>query len=221
MPAIKACLFDLDGVVVFTDKYHYLAWKQLSDEKKWKFDETLNHRLRGVARMDSLQIILDHNQVDIPEAEKIRLADIKNGYYVKLLEKINHQDEYPGAVNFIKAIRAKGIKTALCSSSKNGMMVLEALGLKDLFDTVITGHDIKKSKPDPEIFLLASTRLGVPPAECLVFEDAASGVEAALAAKMGCLGVGLKDLLPMAPDTFTKYEEIDVDCLIETGRKKR
>lgn len=221
MPAIKACLFDLDGVVVFTDKYHYLAWKQLSDEKGWKFDETLNHQLRGVARMDSLQIILDHNKVNIPEAEKVRLADIKNGYYVKLLEKINPGDCYPGAVNFIKALRQKGIKTALCSSSKNGMMVLEALGLKNLFDTVITGHDIKKSKPDPEIFLLAASKLGMPPADCLVFEDAASGVEAALAAKMGCLGVGEKALLPKAPETFKDYAEIDVDCLIETGRKKR
>jgi len=218
---IKAVLLDLDGVIVFTDKYHYLGWKRLADEQGWEFDETINHKCRGVSRMASLQVILDHNNVNLPEAEKIVLADRKNVYYIELLEQIGGDDLYPGAVEFLKALKAGDVKLALCSASKNAVMVLERLGLADFFDAVVTGYDITKTKPDPEIFLLAAERLNVPPQHCLVFEDAASGVEAAHRGGMKCIGVGTPDRLPEALETMVGYDEIDVDAMLESGHKKR
>ena len=217
---VKAILFDLDGVIVFTDKYHYLGWKKLADEMGWEFNEEINHRCRGVSRMASLQVILDHNKVELPEAQKIELAERKNAYYVEFLQQINESDLYPGAVEFLKALRTRDVKLALCSASKNAVMVLEKLGLKEYFDTVVTGADITKTKPDPEVFLIAAERLGVHPRHCLVFEDAPSGVEAAHRAKMRCIGVGPADRLPEALETIVSYSEIDIDHLLETGHKR-
>ena len=177
-------MFDLDGVIVFTDKYHYLAWKKIADEKGWDFDETVNNRLRGIPRLASLEEILKHNGVTLPEEEKLALADRKNKYYVELLDNINEGDIYPGAVEFLKKLRAHGTMISLCSSSKNADLVLSKLGLADLFDAVITGHDVKKAKPDPEIFLLGAERLGIPDFHCVVFEDARAGIMGAKAAKM-------------------------------------
>lgn len=176
---MKAVIFDLDGVVVYTDAYHYRAWKQLSDEMGWAFDETLNDQLRGVSRMASLQIILDHNSLELPEDEKERYATIKNGYYKELLETIDESALVPGAIDFIRALRDSGLKTGLGSSSRNAGTVLTKLGIEPLFDAVITGNEITRSKPDPQIFLLVAEKLGLDPANCAVFEDAPSGVEAA------------------------------------------
>jgi len=176
---MKAVIFDLDGVVVFTDAYHYRAWKQLSDEMGWAFDETLNDQLRGVSRMASLQIILDHNSLELPEDEKERYATIKNGYYKDLLETIDESALVPGAIDFIRALRNSGLKTGLGSSSRNAGTVLTKLGIEPLFDAVITGNEITRSKPDPQIFLLVAEKLALEPASCAVFEDAPSGVEAA------------------------------------------
>ncbi|MBR5500366.1 MAG: beta-phosphoglucomutase [Clostridia bacterium] len=199
---IKAALFDLDGVIVFTDKYHYLAWKQLSDEQGWDFNETVNNRLRGIPRLASLEEILKHNNIDLPLEEKIVLMNRKNDYYVKLLEQINPDDVYPGSVEFIKKLRARGILISLCSSSKNAPLVLEKLGLTELFDAVVTGHDIKNAKPDPEIFLLGAKRLNMPVFHCVVFEDAKAGIEGARAARMKTVGVGNKEETEKLADTF-------------------
>lgn len=218
---IKAALFDLDGVIVFTDKYHYLAWKQLSDEQGWDFNETVNNRLRGIPRLASLEEILKHNNIDLPLEEKIVLMNRKNDYYVKLLEQINPGDIYPGSVEFLKKLRARGILISLCSSSKNAPLVLDKLGLTDLFDAVVTGHDIKNAKPDPEIFLLGAKRLNMPAFHCVVFEDAKAGIEGARAAKMKTVGVGNKEETEKIADTFImNYEEIDVDTFLESGRKQ-
>ncbi|NDV62792.1 beta-phosphoglucomutase [Puniceicoccales bacterium CK1056] len=211
---IKAVLFDLDGVIVFTDRYHYLGWKKLADEHGWAFDEEVNNGCRGVPRMESLEVILRHNGVELPEAEKEELATRKNAYYVELLKDINEEDVYPGAVEFLKKIRATGVKTGLCSSSKNAPLVLESLGLSDYFDAVVTGADIKNAKPDPEIFLLGAEWVGVAPENCVVFEDAPSGVAGALAAGMACVGVGSPELLTEAPVTITDYSTIDIDALL-------
>ncbi len=216
---VRAVLFDLDGVVVFTDKYHYLAWKQLADEQGWDFNEEINHGCRGVPRMASLEVILHHNGVELPQDEKEVLADRKNGYYKKLLEEINESDLYPGVIPFIQALRAKGIRIGLCSSSKNAALVLDKLSLTHLFDTVVTGHDFTNAKPDPEIFLLGAEKLRVPYFHCLVFEDAYSGVEAALAARMKCVGVGTRKVLPNAPEVIQRYDEIDLETLLRAGRK--
>lgn len=214
---ILAVLFDLDGVIAFTDRYHYLGWKRLADEQGWHFDEEVNRKLRGVSRLESLQHILDHNDIELSEADKIVLADKKNAYYVDLLDGVNEDDLYPGAVEFARALRQRGCRLALCSSSCNADRVLDCLGLRDLFETVVTGHDITRTKPDPEIFELAAGRLNVHPFHCLVFEDAASGIEAAAAAHMKCIGIGPADRLPGAAETTEDYGAIDPDALLETG----
>lgn len=218
---IKAALFDLDGVIVFTDKYHYLAWKQLADEQGWEFDEKVNNRLRGIPRIASLEEILKHNHIDLPMEQKIELSNIKNEYYVKLLENINEGDIYPGVVEFIKKLRAKGTKISLCSSSKNAPLVLDKLGLTELFDAVVTGHDIKNAKPDPEIFLLGAKKLRMPAFHCVVFEDAKAGIEGAIAAKMKNVGVGNREETEKLADQFImNYDEIDIDTFLESGAKQ-
>lgn len=216
--AIRAVLFDLDGVLVHTDRYHYLAWKRLADEQGWAFDEEVNHQLRGVPRIASLEAILRHNGIELDMGRKLELADRKNEMYKELLKGIGQDDLYPGAVDLLERLRSKGVLLGLCSASKNAGAVLDALDLRGFFSTVVTGHDFSRGKPDPEIFLVAADRLKVPPFHCLVFEDAASGVEAALAAGMKCVGVGTPDRLPTAGDTVTDYTTIDVEALLNTGR---
>jgi beta-phosphoglucomutase len=207
-------LFDLDGVVVFTDKYHYLGWKKLADEKGWAFDEKVNNDCRGVPRLASLQVILDHNGIDLPQDEKERLADIKNEYYKELLKQISEEDVYPGGIDFLKKLKAQGLKLAICSSSKNAQTVLDALDLSGYFDAVVGGNDIVNPKPDPEIFLTGAQRLGLQPDECVVFEDAESGVEAALAAGMACIGVGPVERLGAANRCVTDYSVLEPAQLV-------
>ncbi len=214
---LQGFIFDLDGVVVFTDKYHYLGWKRLADTQGWQLDEALGHQLRGVSRIPALEVILQHNGVSLSEDEKHRLAEIKNEYYKAYLRDINENDLYPGAVAFVESVRERGIKTALASASKNAETVLEALRLTHLFDAVVTGNDITRSKPDPQVFLLAAERLEVEPSRCVVFEDAYSGIEAARNAGMQAVGVGERDRLPNAPLCITDYSELSLGELIERG----
>lgn len=216
-PGIRAALFDLDGVVVFTDRYHYLAWKELADRRGWDFDEEINNLCRGIPRMASLEVILGHNRIELSPPEKESLADWKNRRYVELLGDIGPADIYPGVVPFLESLREKDLRTGLCSSSRNARLVLKNLGLDPLFDTVVAGDEISRAKPDPEIFLLGASRLGVEPSACVVFEDAPSGVEAALAAGMKCVGVGPADLLARAPVTLLDYREIDFGSLTGIG----
>ena len=207
----QAVLFDLDGVIVFTDSYHFKAWKQLADEKGWNFDETVNHSLRGVSRLESLRIILEHNGVTMDDAERQQLAELKNSYYVESLKGISKRDLFPGSIKFVKRCRARGLLTALCSSSKNAQYVTDKLKISGLFDAFVTGWDITKTKPDPQIFLLAAERLGISPRLCIVFEDAASGVEAAQAAGMRVIGVGDTDRLGKADKVIQGYDEISLE----------
>ena len=212
-PQVKGVLFDLDGVVVFTDKYHYLGWKKLADEKGWAFDEEVNEGCRGVPRLASLQVILDHNNVDLPHAEKDELAEAKNEYYRELLAQINEDDLYPGVIELLERMKADGLKLAICSASKNAQTVLDALNLATYFDAVIGGNDVENPKPHPEVFLKGAAALGLKPEECLVFEDAESGVEAALAAGMPCIGVGPEDRLAEADHCMTDYSTFEMEML--------
>lgn len=213
---MKAVLFDLDGVVVYTDAYHYQGWKRLADEEGWHFEESLSDQLRGVSRMPALQIILDHNGIDFPEDRKREMTDRKNGYYRELLKQVDETALVPGALDFIRALRDRGIRTGLGSGSKNARTVLDALEIAPLFEVIVTGEDITRSKPDPQIFLLGAERLGLDPGECVVFEDAVSGVEAANAAGMISVGFGPTEGLEQAqadvlvPD----YASIDVDAFV-------
>ena len=217
---INAILFDLDGVIVFTDQYHYLAWDKLAKEEGWSFSPSMNEKLRGVSRLESLEVILNNNDVVLSIEQKEILADRKNEYYLNKLQDIDHTAIFPGVVKFIKELRSKGTKIALCSSSKNANLILERLELKELFDVVITGNDILNSKPHPEIFLKAAEQLNIHPLNCMVFEDAISGIKAAAAAKMKCIGVGEGTINSAVEDSIKNYEEIDIEELLVSGRKK-
>ncbi len=210
---IRACIFDLDGVVVYTDHFHFLAWKSLSDAHGWRFSESLNNRLRGVSRLDSLQIILDENSVILTAEEKTILANRKNDEYRELLGTIDESSLVPGAIPFITGLRTRGIRIGLGSSSKNADTVLSALGITGLFDAIVTGNDIEHSKPHPQIFQVAARRLDVTPSECVVFEDAESGIEAALAAGMVAVGFGDETALGNAHLVVGDYADVDVESL--------
>ena len=186
----KGIIFDLDGVLVSTDECHYLAWKKLADEEGIYFDRTINMRLRGVSRMESLEVVLEKAQKTYTQEEKIEMAARKNGYYVEMIQKINSSALLDGATEFCDRARAAGALLGIGSSSKNTKLILKQVGLSDYFDAVADGNDIKNSKPDPEVFLCAAEKLGLSPESCMVVEDADAGVEAALAAKMDVLAVG-------------------------------
>ncbi len=198
MANIKACLFDLDGVIVDTAKYHFLAWKRLSDELEINFTLEDNERLKGVSRMRSLDIILEIGNISLNEEDKIKYATQKNKWYKEYITKMTPDEILPGAKEFLQICRNNGIKTALGSASKNSMLILEKLNLVDYFDTIIDGTKVNKAKPNPEVFLKGATALKIDPEFCLVFEDAQAGVEAAKNAKMYCVGIGSKDLLSKA-----------------------
>jgi beta-phosphoglucomutase len=189
-PVIKAAIFDLDGVIVDTAHYHFVAWQRLAGELGIKFTEHDNERLKGVSRMRSLEIILEIGGRTMPEAEMEALATRKNGWFVEYIQAIQPDEIFPGVRNLLEELRAQGIKVALASSSKNARLVLKNLGIESLFDAYVDGTMIIHSKPHPEIFLKAAAQLHEQPSHCVVFEDAEAGVEAALAAGMKCVGVG-------------------------------
>lgn len=187
---IKAAIFDLDGVIVDTAHYHFIAWQRLAHELGIEFTEHENERLKGVSRMRSLEIILELGGKALPEAEKEALATRKNAWFVEYIQAIRPDEIFPGVKQLIHQLRRGGVKVALASSSKNARLVLRNLQIEDLFDGYVDGTMITHSKPHPEIFLSAAAQLGVQPQACVVFEDAEAGVEAALAAGMKCVGVG-------------------------------
>lgn len=186
----KGIIFDLDGVVVSTDDCHYRAWKFLADAEGIPFDRMVNERLRGVSRMESLQIILEKSKKEYTPEEKIALADRKNEVYKKYISALTEHDILPGVVLFLNLCRENKLRIAIGSSSKNTKAILKQVGLIDAFDAVVDGNDITHSKPDPEVFVKAAAALGLNPEDCLVVEDADAGIEAAVAAGMAALGVG-------------------------------
>ena len=188
---IRALIFDLDGVLVFTDQYHYEAWKKLADRLGIYFDEKINNRLRGVSRMESLEIILERrNGPSFTAEEKTALAGEKNGIYVELLQQMSPADLSDEVKETLHTLRTRGYKLAIGSSSKNAKLILSRIGLENYFDAVSDGTNISRSKPDPEVFLKAAEMLGEAPADCLVVEDAISGAEAAHRGGMKAACVG-------------------------------
>lgn len=186
----KAVIFDLDGVICHTDKYHYLAWKRIADEIGVNFDENVNNRLRGISRMESLEIILESYGGLLSAEDKLYYAQKKNTFYRHFLKDMSPQDLSDEVKDTLHRIKDIGIMTAIGSSSKNTKFILEQIGLKDYFNAVSDGTNIIRSKPDPEVFLKASEYLGVEPGLCLVVEDAKAGIEAALSANMDCAAIG-------------------------------
>ncbi|OGV48253.1 MAG: beta-phosphoglucomutase [Lentisphaerae bacterium GWF2_52_8] len=214
---IKAALFDLDGVLVLTDRYHFRAWLRLAREMGWAFDERVSDRCRGIPRMASLQVILEHNKLSLPEETMQKLASRKNSYYLALIEELSPADIYPGAADFLRKLKEENIRLAVCSSSENAKNVLEKLNLSKFFDASVSGGEISRPKPDPQIFLLAAAKLGFAPCECVVFEDASAGIAAARSAGMSCIGIGDKNQLPDAPETITNYDDINLAELLSEG----
>ena len=198
LDSMQAALFDLDGVIVDTAKFHYLAWRELANGLGFDLSEAQNEQLKGISRMESLDIILKIGGVELPADEKLRLATVKNGRYVEMIKEIDSSEILRGAKEYLLALRARGVKIALGSASKNAEIILQNLGVLGLFDAVIDGNKISKSKPDPEVFLLGAQAVGVAPAACVVFEDAAAGVEAAKAGGMYAVGIGHAENLPLA-----------------------
>ena len=204
---LKIMGFDLDGVIVDTAKYHFKAWEKLSKTLGFEFAMQDNERLKGVSRMQSLEILLEignqqcgntKNKFIFSELEKERLATQKNNYYLEYLQKLNTDEILPGSIELLLYFRDYGIKTALASASKNAPQILNKLEIAGLFDAVVDGNDIIKAKPDPEVFLEASKRIGVLPQNCVGFEDSYAGVEAICAANMTSVGIGSHQVLTNA-----------------------
>ncbi|MCX2573159.1 beta-phosphoglucomutase [Pedobacter sandarakinus] len=210
---IKACLFDLDGVLVDTAVYHYKAWKQLANSLGFDFTEEQNEQLKGVSRVESLNKILDWGNVKKTEDEKEALATLKNGWYVEMITKMTPNEVLPGTVEFLSAIHRAGYKLALGSASKNSGIILEKTNLAHFFDEIVDGNMVTKSKPDPEVFLKGAQLLGFKPDECVVFEDAVAGVEAAKRGGMKAIGIGEKSILQDADMVVSGLDKLTVKDL--------
>lgn len=210
---IKACIFDLDGVIVDTARYHFLAWQKLAAELGVKFTLEDNERLKGVSRMESLAIILEIGNLTFSEEKKNQLADRKNNWFVDYINAMKPDEIYPGVRELLQKIRAAGQKVALASSSKNAQTVISRIGVAKEFDVIVDGNMIIKTKPDPEIFLQAASKLHIQPADCLVFEDAEAGVEAAVAAGMKCIGIGSPRQLGKADRVIPHTGDFDIQLL--------
>lgn len=188
---MQGVIFDLDGVLVSTDELHYQAWKKLADELGiTDFNREDNVRQRGVSRMASLEVVLEKGDKEYSEEEKVEMAERKNDYYKEMLRSLDDSAVLPGAFDTLKMLRDRGILTAVGSASKNAPLILEKTGLLPLIDKISCGLDVTKSKPDPEVFLVAASKLELTPENCLVVEDAKAGIDAAKAGGMKSLGVG-------------------------------
>ena len=211
--ALKSFIFDLDGVITDTAKYHFLAWKRLADELKLSFNEENKELLKGVSRIRSFEIILELNNAEscFSANEKERLVNLKNDYYKEYVEKVTEADILPGIRELLSETRANGISCALASVSKNAPRIIELLGISESFDYVADAEKIKNSKPDPEIFLNCAETLGSEPYECVAFEDSQAGIEAIHSAKMLSVGIGVK-VTSIKPDYCVKSTaELDYD----------
>lgn len=187
---LKGIIFDLDGVICFTDQYHYRAWKQMADQIGVYFDEKINNRLRGVSRMASLDIILERSTKQYSAAEKKNLAEQKNDIYRELLLQMSPKDLSAEVKSTLEELRNRGVRLAIGSSSKNTKTILKQIGLENYFDAVSDGTNITHSKPHPEVFLMAADMLHLQPSECLVVEDALAGIDAAVAGGFSSAGIG-------------------------------
>ncbi|MBV8391217.1 MAG: beta-phosphoglucomutase [Mucilaginibacter sp.] len=213
MTTIKACIFDLDGVIVDTAVYHYKAWKRLANELGFDITEAQNENLKGVSRMASLDLILGWGGVTKTEAEKEQLADQKNTWYVDMINKMTPDEILPGATEFLQACLDAGLKTALGSASKNAGIILEKTGITHFFNAIIDGNKVSKPKPDPEVFLKGAEELSIPAENCVVFEDAIAGVEAAHNGGMKAVGIGSPQVLTEADLVVSGLDKMTIEKL--------
>ena len=210
---LKGCIFDLDGVIVDTAKYHYMAWRRLAKELGFVFTAEDNEALKGVSRLASLDILLSKGGISVSDREKEMLAARKNGWYVEFISGMTPDEILPGSIELLKALRREGILTAIGSASKNAGTILRGIKIIDMFDVVIDGNKIHKAKPDPEVFLKGAGEMNLPPSCCVVFEDAQAGIEAAIAGGMKCVGVGSPERLGRADMVIPDLREITIKQL--------
>lgn len=213
MTKYLGAIFDLDGVLVDTAKYHYLAWKQLADRLNIPFTKEDNEQLKGVSRVKSLEILLSLGSKNYTENERKQFMDQKNETYVRYISHMDESEILPGVVELLNQLKRKKIKIALGSASKNSELILKNTKLQDYFDVIVDGNDVSKAKPDPEVFLLGAKKIGIPANQCMVFEDAKAGIEAAKQAGMLAIGVGTQENLPNADILVKNLEEIELSEL--------
>lgn len=209
----KAFIFDLDGVIVDTAKYHYLAWKELAEKLGFDFTLEQNELLKGVSRIRSLEILLDLGKVHLEEDIKTKLLTEKNEQYLKYIAKMDREEILPGITDVLHYLKSSQIPFALGSASKNARLILERLDLINLFDVIVDGNDVSTAKPDPEVFLIAAQKLGVLPEDCFVVEDAQAGIEAANRAGMTSLGIGDKSVLKESNFVLEDTSKLTIDYI--------
>jgi beta-phosphoglucomutase len=211
----KAVLFDLDGVLVSTDEYHYRSWVKIAGEEGFDFfDHKFNDQFRGVARMECVEILTRASGRNYSQEQKLGIAERKNRYFAESLSAVTPEELLPGALATLQELRKRGIKIAVASNSRNAKTIIRQTKIERLLDTIVDGYEIENSKPDPEGFLLAAKNLGVPPAHCIVVEDAATGIEAAKRAGMKALGIGTPERIPNADIVVPNLSAISVDLLL-------
>ncbi|MGH2411034.1 MAG: beta-phosphoglucomutase [Chloroflexota bacterium] len=213
-----AVIFDLDGVLTDTARYHFLAWGRLAAGEGIPFDEGFNERLKGIDRMGSLELILSQSGRPYTPAEKLALAERKNHHYQELIAGMSSRDLLPGALNALDTVRAAGLKVGLASVSKNAPLVLAKLGIADRFDDIVDARQIARGKPDPEIFLTAANHLHVEPARSIGVEDAVAGIQAIKAAGMYAVGVGNASVLTGADCVIPGLEAFCLSDYVRTQR---
>lgn len=210
---LKACIFDLDGVIVDTAKYHFLAWRRLAKELGFEFTLSDNEALKGVSRMASLEILLRVGGLAPGVKEKEELAARKNRWYVEFITGMTPDEILPGSIRLLKQLRKEGILTAIGSASKNALTILDRIKITDKFDVIVDGNKIHTAKPDPEVFVRGARELNTDPSYCIVFEDAQAGIEAAIAGGMKCVGVGDPELLGKADLVIPDLRKITIQKL--------
>ena len=213
MSKIKACLFDLDGVIVDSAKHHFTAWRDLALSLGIDFKKEHNDQLKGVGRMESLDFILSLGDINLDYEKKQELAANKNEAYIELIQDLDQSEILPGVLPFLQSLQKEGIRIALGSSSRNGGIILRKLEIEHFFESIIDGTKTTRTKPDPQVFEMGAEALGVKPNECLVFEDAIKGIEAARAGGFNVIGVGKDEELSIADYVIESFEKISVDKL--------
>lgn len=219
MNRTKGIIFDLDGVIVDTAKFHYLAWRKMANDLGFDITIEQNEKLKGVSRVQSLQKILEWGNKTVSEAEFEQLMKSKNEDYLARIAYMNEDDLLPGVKETLNYLAKNNIPFALGSASKNARPILKGLGIEKRFTAVVDGNDVTKAKPDPEVFLIAAEKLGIPPQDCIVFEDAVAGIEAANIAGMLSIGIGDKEILKEADYNFANFTEIDNEFIEQIVRK--
>ena len=209
----KGFIFDLDGVIVDTAKFHYLAWRKLANDLGFDISEDQNEQLKGISRVKSLEIILEWGKVNLSKDDFMEQMALKNDNYLSYISTMTKKDLLPGVSNVIDYLSENNIPFALGSASKNARIILEKTGLIEKFDAVVDGNDVTKAKPNPEVFLIAASKLKIEPENCIVFEDSVAGIQAANAAEMISVGIGEKDVLNEADFIFSDFNEIKIDFI--------